>query len=363
MKMYRQNVTFDPTRAPTAELNQEAGRELAMFEALINGFAKLGYLHPGANPELYGVEVMRNVAYQKSGMSAHKLDIYVPAGKEGPFPVVLYVHGGGFRLLSKDTHWMMAMAFARRGFLVANINYRLAPKHAFPAALEDASDAFRWVVRHAPGLGGDVSRMVFAGESAGANLVTSLALQTSYRRQEPWARAVFDTGVTPKAVIAACGIYEVGNAGRLIQGRRLPRVVRNWVQSMEDGYLGPLKGGDPVRTELADPVRILEKQQAPDRSLPPFFLPVGGNDPLVEDTHRLREALRSLGSDAHSRVYHGGGHAFHMFTMRPLAKRLWRDTFDFLDGRLRWRAGVLPGDDRLNRGSWLQNRIINAVAA
>ena len=51
---------------------------------------------------------------------------------------MLYVHGGGFRILSKDTHWIMGLAFARRGFLVFNIGYRLAPKHPFPAAIADA---------------------------------------------------------------------------------------------------------------------------------------------------------------------------------------------------------------------------------
>src|SRR5690606_5988723 len=122
----------------------------------------------------------------------HRLDVYRPAHAEGPRPVVLYVHGGGFRILSKETHWLMGLYFARRGYVVFNIGYRLAPKHPFPAALEDSADALGWVVQNAHRYGGDPTRLVLAGESAGANLVTSLTLACCYRREEPYARRVFD---------------------------------------------------------------------------------------------------------------------------------------------------------------------------
>src|SRR6185369_7165240 len=105
--------------------------------------------------------------------------------------------GGGFRILSKDTHWIMALAFARRGFQVFNINYRLAPKHRFPAAVEDACAAWSFLAHHARAWDIDPERVVLAGESAGANLVTSLAVATSFRREEPYARAAFEAPLTP----------------------------------------------------------------------------------------------------------------------------------------------------------------------
>ena len=94
------------------------------------------------------------VVFLDSGANAdcrpeHLLDIYRSTVHPPPWPVVLYVHGGGFRILSKDTHWLMGLIFARRGYLVFNINYRLAPRHTFPAALQDAAAAYAWVVRHA----------------------------------------------------------------------------------------------------------------------------------------------------------------------------------------------------------------------
>src|SRR5439155_19026230 len=135
------------------------------------------------------------------------------------------IHGGGFRILSKDTHWVMGLAYARRGYLCANISYRLAPRHPYPAAVADACAAYAWVVERIREHGGDAARLVLAGESAGGNLVTALAVAASYRRSEPYARAVWDTGVSPAAVIAACGILQVSDTERFAPRKRLPRYV------------------------------------------------------------------------------------------------------------------------------------------
>src|SRR5690606_7801756 len=142
-----------------------------------------------------------------------------PVDRDGPLPTVLYVHGGAFRSLSRRTHWLMGLAFARAGFVVANVDYRLAPAHPFPAAVQDVCAAYTWWAAHAADHGGDPGRLVLAGESAGANLVTSLAICAAWRRPEPWARAVFDAGVAPRAVLPACGILQVSRAERFLERR------------------------------------------------------------------------------------------------------------------------------------------------
>ena len=122
------------------------------------------------------MEVIRDLAYaEESRRREHRLDVYRPKQADGPLPVVMYIHGGGFRILSKDTHWMMGLAFARRGYLVFNVGYRLAPTHPFPAAIEDSCRAFEWVVAHAARFGGDLERLVIAGESSGATPTTTRA--------------------------------------------------------------------------------------------------------------------------------------------------------------------------------------------
>lgn len=303
-----------------------------VVDSFFRGLAGAGRLHPRARPEAHNVEVLRNIPYRPTGRSDHLLDVYRPAGTapNARLPVVLYVHGGGFRILSKDTHWLMGLAFARRGYVVFNISYRLAPAHPFPAAVEDACTALGWVAEHAAGYGGDPSRLVLAGESAGANLVTSLAVITSYRRSEPWAKAVWDSGLQPRAVVPACGMLQVSDPGRFRQ--RWPRMsafINDRLTEVSEAYLRG-NGHAEETLDLADPLVLLERGADPDRPLPPFFVPCGTKDPLIDDSQRLASALERLGVEHEAQYYPGEVHAFHAMIWRPNARRCWAHTFQFL---------------------------------
>jgi acetyl esterase len=294
--------------------------------------ARMGMLHPDAHPTRHGVEVIRDVPYRDTGSDDHLLDIYRPAGGPGPFPVVLYVHGGGFRILSKDTHWIMGLAFARRGYMVCSINYRLAPRHRFPAAIEDVCAAYTWLATHGARWGADTQRLVLAGESAGANLVTALAVCTSYKRPEPYARAVFDTGLSPKAVMPACGLLQVSDTERFSRRRKLNAFIADRVDEVSRAYLGALaaRTGDPS-IDLADPLCVLERSAPPDRPLPPIFAGCGTKDPLLDDTRRLKAACDALGAPCRMEIYPGEIHAFHAMVFRPAARRFWMHTYEFLE--------------------------------
>jgi acetyl esterase len=314
-----------------AELRRNAGAIAA--DSFFRGMAAAGRLHPLSRPERHNVEVLRDVAYD-SDLSHHRLDIYRPTASAGPLPIVIYVHGGGFRILSKDTHWVMSLLFARRGFLVFNINYRLAPAHPFPAAVADACAAYRWVVANAAAYGGDTSRLLLAGESAGANLVTALAVAASYERPEPFARTVFDTNVVPRAVMSACGILQVSDPARFSRRRKLHVFVRDRLSEVTEAYLGSADASGPGGLALADPLCILEGDARPVRPLPAFFAPVGTRDPLLDDTRRLRAALERLGTPCEARFYPGEMHAFHALVFREPARRCWTDAFAFIDQHL-----------------------------
>jgi len=303
---------------------------------LVDGFfrtgSRLAQLHPSARPERHGVEVLRNVAYASSGRTEHLLDVYRPANQRGPLPVVLYVHGGGFRILSKDSHWIMGLAFARRGYVVFNVNYRLGAEHPFPAALEDCAEAYAWVVENAARYGGDVSRLILAGESAGANLVCTMTLATAYERPEPFAKRIFDTGVVPRATLPACGIFQVSDVERLGRRRRMPAFILDRLAEVSATYL-PTDAS--IALDLANPLLLLERGDVPVRPLPPFFIPCGTKDPLLDDTRRLGRALEKLGVKAEVRIYPGEVHAFHALVWRPHAKQCWREMFAFVDEALK----------------------------
>ena len=303
-----------------------------IVDSAFRGAASAGRLHPLAKPERHRVEVLRDIPYRREGGQEHKLDVYRPTDRTGPLPVVLYVHGGGFRILSKDTHWVMALSFARRGYLVFNIDYRLAPQNPYPAAPEDAAAALAWTADNAERYGGDPGRIILAGESAGANLITSLTIATTYERPEPWARALFDRGVRPRAVVPACGMLQVSDPGRFLRRKStLSTFVNDRIAEVSSAYLDGAVRTAPGALDLADPLVVLERGLAPDRPLPPFFIPVGTKDPVLDDSRRLKSALDRLGASSEIRYYEGEVHAFHAFVWRKNAQQCWKDTFTFLD--------------------------------
>jgi acetyl esterase len=303
------------------------------FESL----SATGRLHPAASPKRHGVDLESDVVYGPDPQ--HRLDIYRPVTRPKPWPVVFYVHGGAFHLLSKDTHWLMGLVFARFGYLVINISYRLAPKHPFPAAIEDTCRAYTWMASRIEELGGDPNRVAVAGESAGGNLITSLALASIWERQEPWAREVFECGVLPRAVMPFCAMLQVSETDRFSKRRKMPWWVDGMIRDAGASYLHGHPQMRSAATALADPLVAIESAALGDvafaRPVPPFFAPVGTRDPLLDDTRRLEKALATLNAPCEARYYPGGIHAFHALVWNPAARRCWRDALAFLDRHMR----------------------------
>jgi acetyl esterase len=317
-----------------AELGRLARRRGGAFLAdhFFAGTSKLARLHPEAQRAHRDYRIVRDLPYLPNGGPDHTLDVWRPRDRFGPLPVVLYVHGGGFRVLSKDTHWIMAQSFAREGYLVFNINYRLAPKHPYPAAIEDACAALCFVAEHAREYGGDPARIVLAGESAGGNLVTALAVASSYARPERWARRIFEMTPGPAAVVAACGILQVSDVDRF-RRRELPAFLFDRIDEVREAYLGHPVADPSGGLDLADPLLVLERA-SPSRPLPPFFAFAGTRDPLLDDTRRLGAALSARGVQNLVRIYPGEMHAFHAFVWREQAQRCWQECFEFLSAQL-----------------------------
>ena len=304
----------------------------------LRGLAQLAKLHPTASLARHGVEVLSDVTYNPSSNdSSYHLDIYRPTERPGLLPTVLHIHGGSFRILSKDTHWLMGLQFARHGYVCFNINYRLAPEHPFPEGLNDAATALKWVVENAKQFGGDPERIVIAGESAGGNFVTSLTLACCDKRPEPALAAVFGTSIV--AAVPFCGLLQTSNMNRFVEANPdLAFWLVGRMRLIEEAYLQPDKREHgEVSLQMADPLCLLESNHHFDRALPPFLIPVGSHDPIVDDSVRLKAALDKRNASADLRIYPNEGHAFHAFIWRKAARRCWNETFAFLEKQVKRR--------------------------
>lgn len=293
----------------------------------------LGLLHPSVKAALKHRWRIKNVSYGPDRI--HQLDIYMPKGQQEPLPVVMYIHGGGFGSGSKATHRIAAENYARLGYLVFNINYRLAPKHPYPAGIQDVCDAYAWIIQHAGEYGGDVSRLTVAGESAGGNLTASLLVGCCWKRPEPWFRKVWETAVVPKGFQVICSYLHVTEPhiryARLGKARhRIARFVAKILNSFAYAYLGEgaLKASD--ENLLVDLVRYFNQAPSPDRPIPPVFAPVGERDVIQQDTYDFADCMRQHGAIVDERRYKKEPHGFQLLMSRPRTPRYWRDCDAFM---------------------------------
>jgi acetyl esterase len=292
--------------------------------------SRLIYALPVAHPRLYGVDVERNVRYLDSTNAAHTLDVYRPRGAGHP-PAVMYVHGGAFSTLSKDTHRVMALSFAARGYVVFNINYRLGPTHGYPAPLEDAATALRWVETNAASYGADPKRIVLAGESAGANLVTALATSAIEPRPEPFARTIYERNPPIRAVVAIYGLLDLHNMHRFTTHPRLMPWLKAIILDAATAYVGRPIRERVMDAPLASPLRLLAAPPSDHaRTPPPFFAAAGTADPLLDDSRRLQVALEGRGGLCRLEVFPGEIHGFDALVWRKAAQDKWRAVADFL---------------------------------
>jgi triacylglycerol lipase len=143
-----------------------------------------------------GGEVVRDIAYGQD--ERHRLDLYLPLAASGPAPVVVFLHGGGFIRGDKADREAVGHYFSRHGVLAILPNYRLGPRHQWPAGAEDASSVLAWARAHVAGYGGNREHIVMAGESAGAAHVAAATLVKRFHPAE---------GLQIAGAFLASGVY------------------------------------------------------------------------------------------------------------------------------------------------------------
>lgn len=246
------------------------------------------------------------------------LDIYAPRGRR-PLGTAVYIHGGGFRLLSRRAHASVARRLAECGWIVFAADYRRAPEYRYPFASMDASVALAYARRNAALYGAPAGGpTVLAGESAGAHIALSVALAASMPFDEPWARRVYEWDWQPDALILGSGLYQLTAPDRYDDGSLVGRVSHSELRTIERLYLG-----DPPRgAALGDMIDTL-RTRVPARPLPALFAFAGTADPLVVETEQLCDAFASHGAHPELHVERGAGHSYHAWQWTPEARRTW----------------------------------------
>ncbi|AVS75517.1 alpha/beta hydrolase [Paracidovorax cattleyae] len=218
--------------------------------------------------------------------------VYTPETAPGPLPVVLYFHGGGWVIASKEVYDGGARGLAREAHaIVVSVDYRQAPENRFPAAWDDAFAAYRWVTENAGVLGGDPERIALAGESAGGNLAVATAI------------AVRDAGLrAPRHVLS---VYPVAQTNLNTESYLENAIAKPLNRAMVKWFVDHL-----VRSEedLADP--RLSLVDARLEGLPPVTIINARIDPLRSDGAKLEKALQEAGVPVERRDYEGVAHEF-----------------------------------------------------
>ncbi len=244
-------------------------------------------------------------------------NVYTPQGV-GPFPVILYFHGGGWVIADKDVYDAGARGLAKAAnAIVVSVDYRQAPEHRFPAAWDDALAAYRWLSQNAASLGGDPVRLALAGESAGGNLAVATAI------------AVRDAGLpAPRHVLSVYPVAQTSlNTESYLENAIAKPLNRAMVKWFVDHLVNSEEDLKDTRLSLID---------ADLAGLPPVTIINARLDPLRGDGAKLEDALRDAGVPVERRDYEGVAHEF--FGAAAVLQKA-RDAMAYAGDRLRTALG------------------------
>jgi acetyl esterase/lipase len=216
--------------------------------------------------------VTRGIEYAKPDRVPLKLDIYRPRAA-GRFPILIQIYGGSWQNGSPSSYEWFARYFASRGYVVVAVDYRHAPVWRWPEQLEDVRTGLIWVTEHAPSYGGDPTRIVFVGRSAGAHL----AMRTAYQE-------------APSSIKAVVNLY--GPVDLADGWRHPPQPDPLHIRSILEAFLG----GTP--DQMAERYRHASPLTYASGRVPPTLHLYGSRDHIVQARfgRRLDQTLKNSGN-------------------------------------------------------------------
>lgn len=253
--------------------------------------ARLAYARGADVLELPAAPLARveNLAF--TARDGVRLALRLYAAAPGPLPVLLFFHGGGFCIGSIDTHDILCRELSRRaGCVVLSLDYRLAPEHRFPQAVDDAWDALGWLVSAGAALGLDTRRMAVGGDSAGGTLAAVCALMARDARLHLALQLLFYPGCAAQA--------DSASHRRYASGYLLDALLIDW---FFDHYIAPEHRTDWRFAPLL----------APDHAgVAPAWIGLAECDPLVDEGIEYGDRLRAAGVAVELEIYRGVTHEF-----------------------------------------------------
>ncbi|MEQ8168562.1 MAG: alpha/beta hydrolase [Candidatus Eremiobacterota bacterium] len=210
------------------------------------------------------------------------LDLYVPK-KGDKLPVMVFIHGGAWKMGDKRNHSKKPLRFIREGYIFASINYRMSPAVTFPVYVQDVAKALGWIYNNIATYRGDRDKIFIMGHSAGAHLAALVSIDEKYLEENG-----LDLDIL-KGVILLDGA-----------GYDIPK-VKELNKSLFNRLYKPAFGDDPAVLKEASPLYHVEK----DKDIPPFFIIYAGSRELskIESTW-LGESLKNAG--VYAELYHAG---------------------------------------------------------
>ena len=228
------------------------------------------------------------------------LHVYTPLG-DGPFPVLMYYHGGGFVIANTKTYEASIIALAKgANAIVVSVDYHKAPEHPYPAAVDDAVFAYKWVVDHAQELNGDPDNIAVSGESAGGNLAAVVSLIARDQKIQP---PVHQLLIYPVVNDDFESVSYLRNANSKPLNKEMMKwFFQHYAADANSAYALPIKA-------------------ASLRGLPSATVITAEIDPLLCDGESYADRLRFEGVDVAYQEYLGVTHEFFgMGEVVPKAK-------------------------------------------
>jgi acetyl esterase/lipase len=268
------------------------------------------------NPPEEVANYWRDVTFAEVDGRTLTLDVSAPEG-DGPFPILMIIHGGGWTLHTNTVMEGMARYITNRGYVVFNVNYRTLPEGAtMEQIVEDVFGALIWIKEHAAEYKGDPAKICVTGDSAGGHLTAMIVTQGDNPAFTPTYQ-----GSGHRDLSVTCAIPTYGAFDFVILGKIAPWLVDDWI--------GEKYKANPERYELLSPLYHIKKD------LPPQFIIVGNLDPLYPLSIVYVNALKAEGAPVEMWVYPGQTHAFLNYFWKKNGKKGYDKMIEFMDKQMK----------------------------